>query len=136
MKMLPEDLPNGIQLLIAMLQEKDSQLTGWQSKYEFILEQWRLARQKQFGKSTESSSGQGELFDEAIVDIASEPDAIDTELETQTVSYTRQKLKRQPLPKDLPRKSVEIDLPESEKSAHAAKRNFIILVKTVLKSSI
>jgi len=118
MNILPEDLPNDIEALKALLleqalllgkkdsllSEKDSQLAQWQSKYTFILEQWRLAQQKQFGKSSEISPGQGELFDE----IAAESDVIDTETETQTVSYTRQKPKRQPLPKDL-------DIAESDK---------------------
>ena len=60
MKILPEDLPNDVEALKALLleqvvllgkkdsllSEKDSQLTQWQSKYAFILEQWRLAQQK------------------------------------------------------------------------------------------
>jgi hypothetical protein len=125
MKILPEDLPNDIESLKAilleqalllgkkdsLLSEKDSQLAQWQSKYTFILEQWRLAQQKQFGKSSEISPGQGELFDE----IAAESDVIDTETETQTVSYTRKKPKRQPLPKDLPRETVVLDIAESDK---------------------
>jgi transposase len=125
MKILPEDLPNDVEALKALLleqalllgkkdsllSEKDSQLAQWQSKYTFILEQWRLAQQKQFGKSSEISPGQGELFDE----ITAESDVIDTETETQTVSYTRQKPKRQPLPKDLPRETVVLDIAESDK---------------------
>lgn len=98
--MLPDDLPNDIQLLKAMLLEKDSQLAQWQSKYELILEQWHLAQQKQFGKSSEVSPGQGELFDETTADL---DDNVDTGSDTQTVSYTRTKPKRKPLPKDLPR---------------------------------
>ncbi len=125
MKILPEDLPNDVEALKALLleqalllgkkdsllSEKDSQLAQWQSKYTFILEQWRLAQQKQFGKSSEISPGQGELFDE----IAAESDVIDTETETQIVSYTRQKPKRQPLPKDLSRETVVLDIAESDK---------------------
>lgn len=112
MKMLPDDLPNDIQLLKAMLLEKDSQLAQWQSKYELILEQWRLAQQKQFGKSSEVSPGQGELFDETTADL---DDNVDTGSDTQTVSYTRTKPKRKPLPKDLPRETVLLDIAESDK---------------------
>jgi transposase len=51
MKMLPDDLPNDIQLLKAMLLEKDSQLAQWQSKYELILEQWHLAQQRSVART-------------------------------------------------------------------------------------
>ncbi|MGB3599794.1 MAG: IS66 family transposase, partial [Marinomonas sp.] len=126
MKILPDDLPNDVELLKALLLEqavllgeketlltqKDLQLVQWQSKYELILEQWRLAQQKQFGKSSEVSPGQGELFDETTADL---DDNLDTGSDTQTVSYTRTKPKRKPLPKDLPRETVVLDIDESDK---------------------
>ena len=79
MKIFPDDLPNDVESLKVLLLEqsrllgekdsalavKDNQLAEWASKYERILEQWRLAQQKQFGKSSEVSPGQGELFNEA-----------------------------------------------------------------------
>tara|TARA_R110001583_G_scaffold185169_1_gene345129 strand:- start:423 stop:689 length:267 start_codon:yes stop_codon:yes gene_type:complete len=62
MKIHPDELPNDIELLKSLLLEqtlllgeKDAQLVKWQSKYALILEQWRLAQQKQFGKSSELS---------------------------------------------------------------------------------
>jgi transposase len=141
MKILPEDLPNDVESLKAILLEqalllgkkdslldekeilldekdtllgkKDLQLAQWQSKYQLILEQWRLAQQKQFGKSSEVSPGQGELFDEAAVE--AEENNADAEPEMQTVSYTRAKPKRKPLPKDLPRETVVLDIDESDK---------------------
>ncbi len=140
-KILPEDLPNDVESLKAILLEqalllgkkdslldekeilldekdtllgkKDLQLAQWQSKYQLILEQWRLAQQKQFGKSSEVSPGQGELFDEAAVE--AEENNADAEPEMQTVSYTRGKPKRKPLPKDLPRETVVLDIDESDK---------------------
>ena len=118
MKTPQNDLPNDVELLKkllleqeALLGEKDSQLAQWQSKYESILELWRLAQQKQFGKNSEVSPGQGELFDESLTEL--EEDSV--ELETETISYTRAKPKRTPLPKDLPRERVVVDLPEAEK---------------------
>lgn len=124
MKMLPDDLPNDIESLKALLLEqslllgekesslvkKDAQIAEWESKYQLILEQWRLAQQKQFGKSSEVSPGQGELFDESTTDSEEQVEA-----DTQTVSYTRTKPKRKPLPKDLPRDTVVLDIPESDK---------------------
>lgn len=121
MKILPENLPNDVEALKtllleqalllgkkdSLLDEKDLLLVEWQSKYELILEQWRLAQQKQFGKSSEVSPGQGELFDE----IVAEPEDTDAEPE----SSTRAKPKRKPLPKDLPRETVLFDIAESDK---------------------
>jgi len=128
MKILPDDLPNDIDSLKALLLEqslllgekdsalavKDNQLAEWASKYERILEQWRLAQQKQFGKGSEVSPGQGELFDESEND--SQEDSPDVETDSQTVSYTRTKPKRKPLPKDLPREAVVVDVAESDKT--------------------
>ena len=80
MKILPDDLPNDVGSLKALLleqsrllgekesslieqekalTEKDSKIAEWESKYQLILEQWRLAQQKQFGKSSEVSPGAG-----------------------------------------------------------------------------
>ena len=121
MKILPNDLPDDVESLKALLLEqailldkKDSELTQWQSKYQLILEQWRLAQQKQFGKSAEVSPGQGELFDESATDTTE--DCYDVQPDTQTVSYTRTKPKRKSLPKDLPRETVVVDLAEAEKT--------------------
>lgn len=120
MKILPDDLPNDVESLKALLLEqsllldkKDSELTQWQSKYQLILEQWRLAQQKQFGKGSEVSPGQGELFDESDSD--SQEDIADVEADSQTVSYTRTKPKRKSLPKDLPRETLIVDVSESDK---------------------
>jgi len=134
MKTLPDDLPNDIELLKTLLleqslllgekesslieqekalTEKDTKIAEWESKYQLILEQWRLAQQKQFGKGSEVSPGQGDLFDESVND--SQEEHSDAELESQTVSNTRTKPKRKPLPKDLPRETVIVDLTESEK---------------------
>ena len=89
MKTLPNDLPDDVESLKALLLEqailldkKDSELTQWQSKYQLILEQWRLAQQKQFGKSAEVSPGQGELFDESATDTTE--DRYDVQPDTQT----------------------------------------------------
>jgi transposase len=95
------------------LGKKDAQIAEWESKYQRILEQWRLAQQKQFGKGSEVSPGQGELFDESGSD--SQEVSADVEADSQTVFYARTKPKRKPLPKDLPRETVVVDLSESDK---------------------
>ena len=77
---------------------------------QYLLEQFRLAQHKQFGKSSEADSGQGDLFNEAeqLVDETAEP-------EKESINYTRNKPKRAPLPRDLPRDVVIHDLDDDEK---------------------
>ena len=79
-------------------------------KYQFLEEQFRIAQHKQFGKSTEGHPGQGELFNEAEV-MSAERD----EPEKESISYTRNKPKRKPLPKDLPREVIVHDISDEEK---------------------
>lgn len=72
-----------------------------------LLEQFRLAQQKQFGQSTEGHPAQGDLFNEAedIVELESEVEA-----ENETITYTRKKAKRTKLPEDLPREVIVHDI--------------------------
>jgi transposase len=135
MRKLPDDLPNDVESLKTLLleqslllsekesslreqekalTEKDTKIAEWESKYQLILEQWRLAQQKQFGKGSEVSPGQGELFDESEND--TQEDSAVVEADSQTVSYIHTKPKRKPLPKDLPRETVVVDVAESDKT--------------------
>ncbi len=95
---LPDDPVLLKQLLIKQVQRN-----------RYLEEQFRLAQQKQFGKSSEDFPGQGELLNEAeeIADIAQE--------DKQDINYTRNKPKRKPLSKDLPREQIIHDIPEEEK---------------------
>jgi hypothetical protein len=49
--------------------ELESQLEQLQSRNLFLEEQFRLAQQKRFGASSEGPPGQGELFNEAEVEL-------------------------------------------------------------------
>ncbi|AGP90745.1 IS66 family transposase [Alteromonas mediterranea] len=90
--------------LEALLEEKSAWIA-------YLEEQFRVAQHKQFGKSTEGHSGQGELFNEA------EELVVEAETETaeEAISYTRKKPVRKPLPKDLPREVIVHDLTDEEK---------------------
>jgi transposase len=111
MKQAIKSFSNDVKKLQALLVEKDSEIKVLQEKNQYLLEQFRLAQHKQFGKSSEVDPGQGELFNEAeqLVDETTEP-------EKETISYTRNKPKRKPLPKDLPRETQIIDIPDDEKN--------------------
>ena len=79
------------------------------ARYQYLEEQFRIAQQKQFGKSTEGHPGQGELFNEA------EELVVEAEVAEEMISYTRQKPTRKPLPEDLPREVIVHDISDEEK---------------------
>lgn len=93
------------------IQELEAQVAQLQARNNFLEEQFRLAQHKAFGRSSETYPGQGELFNEPE-QLVEEAEA---EPEQQEITYTRNRPKREPLPKDLPRERVVIDLPEDEK---------------------
>jgi len=120
MQTRPEPLPTSLTELQKLLQserelsvQKDQKIIHLKQQYQNILEQFRLAQHKQFGSSSEVSPDQQSLFNEA------EALAEDTTPEKQQVSYTRQKPKRKPLPRDLPRDVIVHDIPEEDKHCDA-----------------
>jgi transposase len=95
---------------IELLQQETQE---WKEKYHHLLEQLRLSQQRQFSRSSEANVLQGELiFDEADAVDATE---LPQEENTVTVTYTRKKPVRRPLPENLPRKAIEHDIPEQDK---------------------
>ena len=102
-------------------------LCGFTQPATEIYEQLRLARRRMFGPSSESHAGQGWLFNEAEALIESEPEAGDSaslpppaiEPSAQTLADTNKKKargKRKPLPIELPRIDVVLDVPEAERT--------------------
>lgn len=90
--------------------ELKKQVDRLERRNQFLEEQFRLAQHKQFGTSSEGYPGQGELLNEAE-EIALEADR----LEQEDISYTRNKAKRKPLPKDLPRERIVHDIDAADK---------------------
>ncbi len=103
MKLRASTLPTDVETLQKMVLEL-------QDKNHYLLEQFRIAQQKQFGKSSEAHAGQGELFNEVEQII----DEIIIEEKATTQKKTNQP-KRQALPRDLARETVIVDLPAEEK---------------------
>ncbi len=125
---LPDDIALLQQLLLkqqALLESKDSQLEAKDSQiselnqsYQTLLEQFRLAQHHRFGRSSEASKYQGELFNEAedLADVEDDASDIGTTPESEAVPLkTKEKPKRKSLPKHLPRKRVVHDIDEAEK---------------------
>lgn len=122
METAPETLPNDIDILKKLLlserqrsARKDEKLAQLEKRYHYMLEQFRLAQQKQFGKSSEAHSSQHELFNEAeqLTDIENDQKVLPVN-DKKTPSL--RKPKRQPLPTDLPRESIIHDINDNEKT--------------------
>ena len=108
---IEQSLPTDTATLQQMVRELQTQLAESEQERQSLLEQFRLAQHKRFGKSSEGHPGQGELFNEAEAEVEIEAPAPEVE----TVKETRNKPKRQQLPKDLPREVVVHDLAEADK---------------------
>lgn len=96
-----------------MIDEQAAEIASKETRIQWLIEQFRLARDRQFGRSSETHPDQGELFNEAE-QLSNESDA-DEAPTTETVSYQRRKPKRQPLPDDLPRETIRHDLADEDK---------------------
>ena len=100
---------------IAQLQ---SRIVDLETKVRFYEEQFNLLQHKRFGRSSEKPDTQAELFNEAESIIVEEECAHqdDTEADSAqiTITYTRKKPGRKPLPKDLPGEQIRYELPKSE----------------------
>ena len=107
------DLPNSVPELHALILSQQDEIAALKKRYDFMLEQFKLAQQRKFARSSESNVLQLDLqFDEAD---AVEEIELPKEDNTVTITYTRQKPKRRPLPPELPRDVIELDIPEHEK---------------------
>jgi transposase len=111
MKSAAEPLPSDPRQLRDMVLSLQAELAEAHQDYQQLLEQFRLAQQHRFGKSSEASPDQLGLFNEAEAEAGEER----SEPGRECITYTRNKPKRKPLPKDLPREQVIHDLEESDK---------------------
>lgn len=94
----------------ALLSEKKE----WQQERQSLIEQFKLALDRQFAKRSEAlgpyDETQGDLFNEA------ECEAVAEEVGEEVTTTTKKKRgKRKPLPKDLPRECITLDLDEHDK---------------------
>jgi len=105
-----EQLPDDIEALKEIIFSQRSEIQLKNQKIQYLLEQFNLLRHKQFAASSEVSPDQISLFDEA------EQEQPSAETQTQTIAeHPRKKPVRKPLPQDLPRETVVVDLSEAEK---------------------
>lgn len=113
-------MPNPHELLVEIdsLKERNKIL---EQENNFLREQFKLAKARQFGASSEKSPDQLDwLFNEAetIADagnIEVQEGIITDAVVTETAAATKKKTGRKPLPKDLPRETRIIDVAAADK---------------------
>ncbi|MDF9401831.1 IS66 family transposase zinc-finger binding domain-containing protein, partial [Vibrio sp. 1180_3] len=117
MKKTPDINPESqdIAELQAMVKALMSEKKEWQQERQSLIEQFKLALDRQFAKRSEAlkpyNEAQGDLFNEAECEAAKSED----EVITTTTTTIKRRGKRQPLPKDLPRETLVLDLDEHDK---------------------
>lgn len=113
-----EQLPDDIEMLKELIFSQQEMIQSHQfeielkdQKIQYLLEQFNLLRHKQFAASSEISPDQISLFNEA-----EEDDIESLEDSAQLIpEHQRKRPVRKPLPKELPRETVVVDLAEEEK---------------------
>lgn len=106
MSVVDNNLPDDPKLLKQLLAEKEQRIV--------ILEEYvRLHKLKQFGRQSEVSQAQQEMFNEAEFSV--EAEAYLPPEEEPVPAKVKTKPRRQALPAELPRIVIEHDLPEAEK---------------------
>ena len=123
------DLPNDVealkQRLLAAeekLKDRESVVSQQQNHIRHLEEIVKLFKANKFGKSSEKSPDQTELFDEVEVEACDSDDnwvaeAVESEENSEpgTVPATKAKAGRKPIPEEYPRIIVEYDLTDEEK---------------------
>jgi len=109
-----------VQTLLAEREEWKKEKQSLSEQYQFLLEQFKLAIDRQVAKRAESlkpyNDAQGELFNE--VEYESETPAIESHeasISSAIEPTVKRRGKRKPLPKDLPRERIVLDLEAGEK---------------------
>ncbi len=104
-------LQSKLENLLAENQKLKTDAQHWQSKYEHMLEQFKLAQLRKFAPSSEKNPQQQDLFDES--DMAVENNDAKATKDSITVAAHERKKKGQPkrttLPEHFPRERIEVE---------------------------
>ena len=102
-------LPQDVAHYKSMIAERDATIQTLTAALESLKQQVLALRRAQFGASSERIEGQAELFQEKV-SLPVPP------VQSETITYERERRGRPALPKDLPRVRVEYDLTDAEKN--------------------
>jgi len=119
-KSSPADLDSFQDILLEkdqVIQQKSDVIAQQKQRIKLLEEYLRLARQKQFGRSSEKNPGQGEIFNEAELATCSaeeeQPAEADPDLPEKKAPH--KKPGRKGFSENIPREQIYIDLPDEEK---------------------
>lgn len=101
--------PEDAEQFKAIIAERDATIQTLTAALESLKQQFLALRRAQFGASSERIEGQAELFCETV-SLPVPP------VQSETITYDRERRGRPALPKNLPRVRIEYDLTEVEKN--------------------
>ncbi len=106
-----------VQSLEEKLKKSDEQLKKIDDKYQRLLEHYNLLKHFRFARKTEKNSQQLGLFDEAGISLETDnpPEEEKTAATPKQNTKSQKRGKRKPLPADLPREDIVIDISDAEK---------------------
>lgn len=112
MESLTNQTDNNPQALLSQIHSQHLEIQNQAERIEELEQQLEWFKRQVFGRKSERMvlPGQAELF--AAEDLDGSAPAPP---EVETISYERQKPKRQTLPKDLPRERIELDVADTER---------------------
>lgn len=106
-------------VLVSSLERLQRDVTILEQENRLLREEIRLLRHKRFAPSAETiSPGQGSIFNESEALADAPKPAEEPEAATPVAGHTRNKPKRQPIPEDLPRNVIRIELPEEQRQCN------------------
>ena len=111
----PEQLKKMLLELQAVIMKKDEELNEKDAIYQELLERYNIKLANEYGKKSEKMPGADEIFNEAEVTLDEQDDQILTSATPEDETEKKVKPKRKPLPPELPRKDVIIDIDDTDK---------------------
>ena len=111
----PEQLKKMLLELQAVIIKKDEELNEKDAIYQELLERYNIKLANEYGKKSEKMPGADEIFNEAEVTLDEEDNQILTSVTPESETEKKVKPKRKPLPPELPRKDVIIDIDDTDK---------------------
>jgi transposase len=116
MKFDVNTLPDDPEQLKTMLLELQSIISEKDAIYQELLERYNIKLANEYGKKSEKMPGADEVFNEAEMTIDEQDEQLLASSPAEETSTSKIKPKRKPLPPELPRKEVNIDIDDTDKT--------------------
>ena len=110
------NLPENIEDLKSIVLEYHSLVEDYHEEIEYLKEQIRVLKACLFGRKTEKTPSRVPADQKSLFDMPEPEDVADQTEEIEVKPHKRSKPGRKPIPEDIPREEVVIDIPEEEKT--------------------